>query len=72
MAELSNVNIEELGYEVEPKEYKVLKKLNLREEPSTDAEIVRVMEAGEKIMVVYEEGEWAATEEGFCMKKFLG
>lgn len=72
MAENYIIDSEELSYGRKPKEYQVKQRLNLREEPSTDAEIIRVMEAGEKIVVVYEEGEWAATKEGFCMKKFLG
>ena len=70
MAETSIMNYEELSYKKEAKEYTVNTRLNLREEPSMEAEIVRVMEKGEKIKAVID-GEWAVLEEGYCVAKFL-
>lgn len=70
MAETSIMNYEELSYKKEVKEYTVNTRLNLREEPSMEAEIVRVMEKGEKIKAIID-GEWAVLEEGYCVAKFL-
>ena len=70
MAETSIMNYEELSYKKEFKEYTVNTRLNLREEPSMEAEIVRVMEKGEKIKAVID-GVWAVLEEGYCVAKFL-
>ena len=63
--------IDELAYGYEKKELTVSKKLNLRSSPSLEGKIVRVMPVGEKVTVLYDDGEWAATEDGFCMIKFL-
>jgi len=71
MAE-KELNFEELAYGYEPKTLKVLKKLNLRQEPSLQAEVIRIMPKGEEVVVLYDDGEWATTKEGFCMVKFLG
>lgn len=70
MAETSIMNYEELSYKKEVKEYTVNTRLNLREEPSMEAEIVRVMEKGEKVKAVID-GEWAVLEDGYCIAKFL-
>lgn len=56
----------------EPKQYRVTVKLNLREEPSKLGKIIRVLNKNEVIAVIDDsDDEWAMTEEGFCMKKFL-
>lgn len=70
MAE-TEINFEELAYGYEPRTYIVSKRLNLRKHPSIKAEVIRVMEVGEKVRVVYEGDQWATTEEGYCMKEFL-
>ena len=70
MAETTIMNYEELSYKKEAKEYTVSTRLNLREEPSMEANVIRVMEKGEKIKAVVE-GEWATLEEGYCVAKFL-
>ena len=71
MAETFIMNYEELSYKKEVKEYTVNTRLNLREEPSMEANIIRVMEKGEKIKAVID-GEWAVLEDGYCVAKFLG
>lgn len=71
MAETTIMNYEELSYKKEVKEYTVNTRLNLREDPSMEAEIIRVMEKGEKVKAVVD-GEWAVLEDGYCMAKFLG
>ena len=73
MAENTFSNIEELKYDetIEPKIYTTTTRLNLREEPSLEASVVKILEEGEKIKVYAEEDEWVATEKGYCMKKFL-
>lgn len=71
MAELKYTNVEELAYAGVKRTAEVTRKLNLREEPSKESEIVKIMNKGEKVQVVWEGDEWAATTEGFCMKEFL-
>ena len=66
------LNLDEVAYGYEPKNLKVLKKLNLREKPSLDAKVIRIMPVGEKVEVLFDDGEWATLREGFCMIKFLG
>lgn len=53
-------------------------KLNVREEPSTEASIVDVLNAGFKVTVYPEQAKgafckvtYASGKEGYCMKKFL-
>ena len=73
MAENTFSNIEELKYDetIEPKIYITTTRLNLREEPSFEASVIKIFEKGEEVKVYAEEGEWVATENGYCMKKFL-
>ena len=66
------LNLEELAYGYEPKKLKVLKKLILREKPSLNAKVVRIMPVGEEVQVLFDDGEWATLADGFCMIKFLG
>lgn len=70
MSELKILNFDELSYKKETKEYVVNTRLNLREEPSMNAEIIRVMEKGEKVKAVIDD-EWAVLEDGYCVAKFL-
>ena len=70
MSELKILNFDELSYKKETKEYVVNTRLNLREEPSMDAEVIRIMEKGEKVKAVID-GEWAVLEDGYCVAKFL-
>lgn len=70
MSELKILDFDELSYEKGIKEYTVTTRLNLREEPSLEAEILRILEKGEKIQATID-GEWAVLEEGYCMAKYL-
>lgn len=78
MAEINMENLDELNYgkeeinkENEGSEYIVTTKLNLRKEPSTNSTIIKVLNTNEKILVTGFDGNWAITEEGYCMKKYL-
>lgn len=68
MAEIRDFN--ELSYKQDIKDFEVIALLNLREEPNTNAKIIRVLSIGEKISG-YIDGEWIITSEGCCMKKFV-
>lgn len=70
MSELRILDFDEVSYEKEATEYTVNTRLNLREEPSMEAKIIRVMEKGEKIKAVIDD-EWAVLEDGYCVAKFL-
>ena len=70
MAETTIMNYEELSYKKEGKKYTVIARLNLREEPSLDSNVIRILEKGEKI-TAYVDGEWAVLEEGYCKAEFL-
>lgn len=70
MAEIKIMDFDELSYKKEVKEYTVNTRLNLREEPSMEAGVVRIMEKGEKVKAVID-GEWAVLEDGYCVAKFL-
>lgn len=70
MAEIKIMDFDELSYKKETKEYIVNTRLNLREEPSMEAGVVRIMEKGEKVKAVID-GEWAVLEDGYCVAKFL-
>ena len=70
MSEFSILNYEEVSYGNKEKEYTVAARLNLREEPSLEAKVVRILEKGEKIKGV-NNGEWTIVEDGYCMSKFL-
>lgn len=73
MAEIHIEDLDELNYEKDNiKEiYIVTTKLNLRKEPSTNSTIIKVLNENERILVSGFEGDWAITEEGYCMKKYL-
>ena len=70
MSELRILDFDEVSYGKETKEYTVKARLNLREEPNLEAEIIRILEVGEVVKGV-EENEWVAVEGGYCMRKFL-
>lgn len=70
MAEIKIMDFDELSYKEEVKEYTVNTRLNLREEPSMEAGIIRIMEKGEKVKAVID-GDWAVLEDGYCVAKFL-
>ena len=44
--------------------------LNVRKEPKSDAEIVKIAKNGEKIEVLAEKGEFLKVPEGYVMKKY--
>lgn len=73
MAEVKIENIEELEYS--NKEVKdiatVQVRLNVRQEPQKGSEVVRILEAGEKVEILAYDGDWAKISDGYCMKEYL-
>lgn len=45
--------------------------VNVRKEPSTDAEVVRIALKGEKVKVEEKLGEWTKIKGGFVMTQFI-
>lgn len=65
-----NNEIDDIGREPIEKTVKVL--LNIREEPSLNAKIVRVVKKGTKLTVVDEVGEWSQVGDSeFTMSQYL-
>lgn len=72
MAEINLENIEELEYANEITETATVQvKLNVREAPSKDAKIIRILESGEIVEILEYENEWVKIQDGYCMKEFL-
>ena len=46
-------------------------KLNVREAPSKESKIVKVLEPGEAVDILEVENEWVKIQDGYCMKEFL-
>lgn len=65
-----DIEIDDIGREPIEKTVKVL--LNIREEPSLNAKIVRVVKKGTKLTVVDEVGEWSQVGDSeFTMSQYL-
>lgn len=72
MAKIKIENIEELEYADEITETATVQvKLNVRETPSKESKIVRVLESGETVEILEYENEWVRIQDGYCMKEFL-
>lgn len=72
MAEERIENIEELEYNGEAKDIATVQvKLNVRQEPQKNSEVVRILEAGEKVEILAYDGDWAKISDGYCMKEYL-
>ena len=72
MAEIKIENIEELEYTNQITKIAIVKvKLNVREAPSKESKIVKVLEPGEAVDVLEVENEWVKIQDGYCMKEFL-
>lgn len=72
MAEERIENIEELEYNGEAKDIATVQvKLNVRQEPQKNSEVVRILEAGEKVEILAYDNDWARISDGYCMKEFL-
>lgn len=72
MAEIKIENIEELEYADEITETATVQvKLNVREAPSKESKIIKVLEPGEVVDILEIENEWVKIQDGYCMKEFL-
>lgn len=72
MAEIRIENIEELEYANQTTETATVQvKLNVREKPTKESRILRVLEAGEVIEILEYENEWVKIQDGYCMKEFI-
>lgn len=73
MAEVEIENMEELEYgKEEAKDIATVQvKLNVRREPQKGSEVVRILEAGEKVEILAYDGDWAKISDGYCMKDYL-
>lgn len=74
MAEERIENIDELEYAGAQSELitaVVQTTLNVRKEPSLDAEIVRILNGGDVVAILEDNAEWVEISDGYCMKKFL-
>lgn len=74
MAEERIENIDELEYtgvQSEPITAVVQTTLNVRKEPSLDAEIVRILNGRDVVAILEDNAEWVKISDGYCMKKFL-
>jgi uncharacterized protein YgiM (DUF1202 family) len=73
MAEVKIENIEELEYSNEEvKDIATVQvRLNVRQEPQKGSEVVRILEAGEKVEILAYDGDWAKISDGYCMKEYL-
>lgn len=74
MAEERIENIDELEYAGAQSELTtavVQTTLNVRKEPSLDAEIVRILNGGDVVAILEDSAEWVEISDGYCMKKFL-
>jgi len=52
-------------------EYRITTKLNCRENPSLDAKVVKVYEAGTIVIVEEEENGWFKYNEGWSLKQYM-
>ena len=73
MAEVKIENIEELEYDNDEVAdiQTVQVRLNVRQEPQKGSEVVRILEAGEKVEILDYDGDWAKISDGYCMKEYL-
>lgn len=72
MAKIKFENIEELEYANQiTKTATVQVKLNVREAPSKESKIIKVLEPGEVVNMLEIENEWVRIQDGYCMKEFL-
>lgn len=72
MAKIKFENIEELEYADEITETATVQvKLNVRETPSKESKIIKVLEPGEVVDILEIENEWVRIQDGYCMKEFL-
>lgn len=74
MAEEKIENIEELEYAVTQSESitaVVQTKLNVRKEPTLNAEVIRILNGGDVVEILEDGAEWVKISDGYCMKKFL-
>lgn len=74
MAEERIENIEELEYagaQSESTTAVVQERLNVRKNPTFNAEIVRVLNEGDVIEILEDGAEWVKISDGYCMKQFL-
>lgn len=73
MAEVKIENIEELEYDNDEVAdiQTVQVRLNVRQEPQKGSEVVRILEAGEKVEILAYDGDWAKISDGYCMKEYL-
>lgn len=73
MAEVEIENIEELEYgKEEAKDIATVQvKLNVRQEPRKSSQVVRILEAGEKVEILAYNGDWVKISDGYCMKDYL-
>ena len=72
MAEIKIENIEELEYANQTTQTAIVKaKLNVREAPSKESKIIKVLESGEEVGILEVENEWVRIQDGYCMKEFL-
>ena len=72
MAEIKIENTEELEYANQTtKTATVQVKLNVRETPSKESKIIKVLESGEEVGILEVENEWVRIQDGYCMKEFL-
>lgn len=73
MAEVEIENMEELEYgKEEAKDIATVQvKLNVRREPQKGSEVVRILEAGEKVEILAYNGDWVKISDGYCMKDYL-
>ena len=72
MAEIKIENIEELEYTNKNTKTAIVKvKINVREAPSKESKIVKVLEPWEAVDILEVENEWVKIQDGYCMKEFL-
>ena len=72
MAEIKIENIEELEYANQTTKTAIVQaKLNVREAPSKESKISKVLESGEELGILEGENEWVRIQDGYCMKEFL-
>lgn len=79
MAERILLDQDELAYGKEEEEQDTIKvvikttscELNLREEPSMTANIIRKLRKGEEVEVQENLGEWSRLFEGYCKSQYL-
>ena len=73
MAEVKIENIEELEYDNDEVAdiQTVQVRLNVRQKPQKGSEVVRILEAGEKVEILAYDGDWAKISDGYCMKEYL-